>query len=1250
MTESASADRSSPGGPGGPRGGSPGGLSDGAALHEFRTPFKVHLCWFDNASGVSCAAAARELREILHRPLQREVEHRPLQDDAVHRPGIEIPVEYGRSLPDLLDALDAGDEPAVGVRLVIAILDAEAAKRQADRSAVRRAVLRWRGEGGGGGEVFLPVIAGGGWQAELRGAPALAPIEIDLAAPGRRWTLGIQACLAAGRALAPSEAARPRVVLSYARSDGAELAGRLAARIHGHTGLDTWYDRSYAPTGEELARQLQRPGEAVVLVVRTDRYSESPACAHELLAAKRSRAPIVTLLATVDGEVSASAYSGNHRTMNWSDGRELEVAARCVQAWLHGHHFRVAALAALALAGLPADSDILPRYPELLDLIGGSRTGRRLVIHPDPPLTDGEATVLRTAYPAVRIATPTTLLGRVLLAQDPEPPLTGTTLAFSLSVAEDLPRIADGRVGSGLTQDHVEDTVHALVLATLRAGARIAYGGDGRRDEGYTRFLVGLHRSYGGLGTRSSAQLIRFLDPDERAGVDLDGVEFEPAELAAPRGTEDYPELRPVLWRLAMREATSARCAGRILLGGRTRPREIPGDGGYRSPWPGLLEEAWRTLRHGAALYIVGGFGGAAGLIAAMLRRGDIPPPLTRAYHAGGPLEVLLGKVNAARAALAAAGVAPEVLLEIAPGRHADIEDLAGLVLARWQRFAAGDRAAWPNGLDVDENLRLLRSTDRTEITYLVLEGLRRIVRKPDGELQLAVYLGDIASVPRIDGYAVTVTPGVPSVGAFAALEPHLERARRGAPAAAPGIALEPVATSDLSGSHVLIAPLALPPIGQAVEAAAIEAMAYEIARKANAVGLESIACPVLGTRFGLSIASSARAIVDGVRRGRGHHPTKLVFCEVDRGRYEQLHTALGPEAVELRAGVVSPVPTRGPVLHVDVEPQPTGAARARVTLYVTDASPAVAPLHEVTLAAERWAELGRPIQRFDETARIGRALWRDLLSSEMQTQLRAEVDRPVMILCDRTASAIPWELLSDDLDGARRPGGVVRRIALSGPFRPPVQQVERARLRVLVVTDPCRDLREAAAEADDVRVALGGRTDVLVDRLCGEQATVAAVVHELARGYHDVFHFAGHAFYDEDNPDRGGLVLADGNLVAADLAETAPEAALQLVVLSACESGRVRDLKPLSRRRRIPRDGRSIAEAFLRAGVRAFVGTFYTVNDASARVYASNLHRTLAAGKTLGDATRAARGALHAAGNADWGNFMLYGDDGLIL
>src|SRR5690606_1587950 len=124
----------------------------------------------------------------------------------------------------------------------------------------------------------------------------------------------------------------------------------------------------------------------------------------------------------------------------------------------------------------------------------------------------------------------------------------------------------------GVTQDHVDDVASSIVLATLSSGARIAYGGDFRRHEGYTRKLAELHRSRRRLGTRASAQLICYLGEYARDGGDGDSIELHPVLVLAPDGSDAFPALRSTLWHLAMRDAMAAQCHARIMLGGKLRP------------------------------------------------------------------------------------------------------------------------------------------------------------------------------------------------------------------------------------------------------------------------------------------------------------------------------------------------------------------------------------------------------------------------------------------------------------------------------------------------------------------------------------------------------------------------------------------------------------------------------------------------------------------------------------------------------
>jgi CHAT domain-containing protein len=254
--------------------------------------------------------------------------------------------------------------------------------------------------------------------------------------------------------------------------------------------------------------------------------------------------------------------------------------------------------------------------------------------------------------------------------------------------------------------------------------------------------------------------------------------------------------------------------------------------------------------------------------------------------------------------------------------------------------------------------------------------------------------------------------------------------------------------------------------------------------------------------------------------------------------------------------------------------------------------------------------------------------------------------DRRVLLITNDLASGLPWEMLASDRTTPAIDAGLVRRIAVSGTRRSAQRAQAQPFVRALLIVDPTGNLPGAVAEGEAVVEALRGRPDVELTVLRGAEADRARVVAELASGHYDVLHYAGHASFDVREPGHSGLRLADGRFVAADLAAAAP----RLVVLSACESARVRvddeaDAPPAT-----GTIDQALAEALLRAGVSTLVGTFFLVDDGAACAFSRALHVALAAGKPIGGAVCAGRRELHGRRLADWGNFVLYGDDGLIL
>lgn len=1241
--------------PGGPPSAGRGPRRRSDAIHPavaFERPLRTYLCWARGDTN-----QVRETAVDLYEFLARDIEAQ-----AVVRPSLSIPTEVGRGVGDLLEKLRDGREPFATRYAVLALLgekgfgDADFRGKIGDlvQLANRRSDVE-----------VLPIVADWRWSERLR-RPPIATLRGG-GEPRQRWQLAARIGLALGASMR-GEAERGRsdaplrVFIAMTRAEAGPPALEELIAAFDELGLHPTPTSTGIHRAKEIAAQLAGAGDAAVLVVvRTDHLSESPACTQAILAAKRQRIPILTVLATANGEVRAPTYGGNHRTIPWQPGRQWEIVARCVQAWLNHHHFSRFGRAALHLAGLPADSTVLSRAPELVDLRPDLRG---LVVYPDPPLSDDERTTLADHRPDLRVATPNTLFGRVLMDGDPAPPLTGTRIALSLSDATDLPSLRSVEVGRGLGREHLAEVLDAIVLSTIQSGASIDYGGDFRaggfavqlsdRIVAYRRLgLTPDEEVSGSRATRACLHCYAREGTRDGAGTPV----YEPIEVALPAGHQvcdvDHHE---ALWHLAMRHEVSRNTHARVLLGAALRSHHVE-PSGYRGAWPGVLEEAYRTIQADGALFVVGGFGGCAGAISQMLASGEVPPEFrSEALDASPAHAAQVSAFAEARLAAAAQPGADVSVLAVRDGRALGAEDFAAALLSSWQRFvdlgrdprSGAPTPRWTNGLDEAENLRLFSSTDPTEISHLVFAGLVRARgdRTQRVALQLRCYHGDIGAVPEIDAYAVSVTPGLEPLGASASLDRRCGGRVRRAVLGGSTDAIE-IGTSALAGRYVLGATLRLPASpSERVDPADIARLAADIGHKCGRLGLDSIACTPFGASLDVAVEDSVRAMLRGFRDAGT--PRVVTFCEVDEVRHRLLRQALAHETFEeLHEGPTVPPASDALLLVVEAEP-PTADQPGRVrSMLHHPGLLATVPSGEQPVDRARWERLRSKPTDWTEIVAQAQDL-RALLPATLAVALDGHGDATLSVVVERGAAGLPWELLGCDArDGSPRRGCVTRRIRLQTADESIASSVRgNRRLRVLLVADPTDDLPAATRERDRIVEILrhGDRADVTC--ISGRDATLRRIATELERCEFDVLHYAGHGSFDATNRERCGLVLADGLFTSADLPD-APVPAL--VVLAACDSSQIlgAEDRPMSE---FAEAAWSIAEGILRRGVRAFVGAGHRVGDEAARDFVTHLYRHLVAGHQLGEAVRNARERLHRSGQMDWVTFQVYGDLGLTL
>lgn len=474
------------------------------------------------------------------------------------------------------------------------------------------------------------------------------------------------------------------VFLSHAKKDGTTIAQEFQSYLHQQTRLNAFFDAHEIPPGFPFAREIEdRIGESILLVIRTDAYGTREWCQREVLAAKRVGVPVVVVDALESAERRSFPYLGNVPTIRYRTGeadRYERVLDLLLDETLRQLHFRKRVERLLAES--PTKPATLACAPELVRFALAReherRTGakprrrKRHVVYPDPPLSGPEADVLAHDAEAIRADSLTQFVARRAAR------LAGSLVAVSVSEADDP-------AARGLSPLHQRDLVVELARHLFAVGARVAYGGDFRKA-GFAELLVEVARAHVRFAPPTAPQIASYVpetpSTEERASY-VDVVSF--VEIGPPPDDGDASPVRGRARRLrAMRHQVASDAIALIAVGGRTS-----GFAGWR---PGIAEEIATAIVVGRPVYLVGGFGGAAGEYAR---------------------SAFLRASTPTSAAAAELGSEPSDMLSL---------PAADEVLRALRRRRA-------NGLSKAENVRLAETVDTDEIVQLILTGLSTIAR-----------------------------------------------------------------------------------------------------------------------------------------------------------------------------------------------------------------------------------------------------------------------------------------------------------------------------------------------------------------------------------------------------------------------------------------------------------------------------------------------------------------------------------------
>ena len=310
--------------------------------------------------------------------------------------------------------------------------------------------------------------------------------------------------------------------------------------------------------------------------------------------------------------------------------------------------------------------------------------------------------------------------------------------------------------------------------------------------------------------------------------------------------------------------------------------------------------------------------------------------------------------------------------------------------------------------------------------------------------------------------------------------------------------------------------------------------------------------------------------------------------------------------------------------------------------------------------------------ESFAKQLDYGNLLGRLLLPRDMR-ELILQRRVPLVLALDATTARIHWEMVADEAAGTisdfnpeRFFGtfyGLTRQLRTTFAQLPEPPILTERPLRVLVVADPAEDAPLPGAQEEGEAVAAifdefgqqpGRKVEVV--RLFGPgQATRVNVLDLLINQRFDLMHYAGHCFFNKENPSLSGWIFTGQKVLSANELNRIDRVP-RFIFSNACESG----ITPDRADKRTALMAPSFAEAFFQQGVANFVCTAWPVDDLAALEFARRFYRGILGlrgpgipAEALHEAMREARreiARLGPGGMQTWGAYQHYGDPNLRL
>ncbi|WP_107925228.1 TIR domain-containing protein [Lysinibacillus parviboronicapiens] len=508
-----------------------------------------------------------------------------------------------------------------------------------------------------------------------------------------------------------------KLFISHAKEDGVVVAKKLSDYMQSQSPVKTFFDANDIAIGydfpEEIELNIQT---SVLLVIHTDKYSTREWCRREILLAKKNNRPIIVVNLYEEGEERIFPYLGNLKTIRFNKDLEDKIMYEKIilitlkETLRYKYHQMFVIY--LTKKFYINQVEIISQPPELLSLIKLNSSVNKLTIYPDPPLSEEEIDIITGVADDMQFYTPTYI---PLLKEKGEYEihelsfLDGLNVGISISESRNIKEL-------GFEHIHLQDALVEFTRYLLASGASISYGGDVKYDTefNFANILFDLATNYQQEHKRPSDQITNYVSYPIYTQISTNllaklsdvarFINVEPPEGLVGNHDKIYKgeTIEDLyVWSRSltlMRQRMNNDINARIILGGKLI--------GYKGTMPGVVEEAYLAFLHKKPVYLVGSMGGASKVIIDAISGGK-PEELTEDYQfMNVKYKELYTQYN-----------------ELAEQNKLELINYEKLI----SFFNDVGIEGLNNGLSIEENKKLFKSTNTTEMISLVLKGLMAI-------------------------------------------------------------------------------------------------------------------------------------------------------------------------------------------------------------------------------------------------------------------------------------------------------------------------------------------------------------------------------------------------------------------------------------------------------------------------------------------------------------------------------------------